>query len=552
MLLFEDYRSKITDDIKSVYADVEASDIGFDRTGHADFAFRTFRIAKSTGKKGEEILSRVSSVLSGKPYIESVSLDGPYINIKINPSAMLRDLHESVEIKGQFPDTFQDPERVSVEHTSTNPTGPLHVGRIRNTLLGDSIARILGRYGYRVTTQYFVNDSGRQIMALYEAYRRYNSGKKPDMETILSGYQRIYGEMEKDPTIENDIKNLMNSYENGDVDLMDRIKAIASIALDNINASLKSLDVKIDDYTWESDFIRSGELVEIIDSFSEILKDEDGAKYIMNPDGEKIFLRRGNGTSLYFTRDIAYHKYKARTYDWIIDILGEDHKGHAKNLQFVLKDLMDLPNRIDFVFNAYVSLESGKMSTRKGNAVTVDELLERTKEEALRIVSEKRPDLPEDKLQIISKSVAKSSIRFNIIRINANKQVVFKWSEALNFEGDSAPYIMYSYARACGILKHAGNAKPNHDNIVPQERDLIVTMYQYPYRIMEAKDSLRPDIIANYALDLVKKFNDFYRECPVSNSDEKTMGKRIRIVQIYKNIIEDVSKILGIELLEEM
>jgi arginyl-tRNA synthetase len=552
MLLFEDYRSKITDDIKAVYSDVKPSDIGFDRTGHADFAFRTFRIAKSTGKKGEEILSRVSSVLSGKPYIESVSLDGPYINIKINPSAMLRDLHESVEIKGQFPDTFQDPERVSVEHTSTNPTGPLHVGRIRNTLLGDSIARILGRYGYRVTTQYFVNDSGRQIMALYEAYRRYNSGKKPDMETILSGYQRIYGEMEKDPTIENDIKNLMNSYENGDVDLMDRIKAIASIALDNINASLKSLDVKIDDYTWESDFIRSGELVEIIDSFSEILKDEDGAKYILNPDEEKIFLRRGNGTSLYFTRDIAYHKYKARTYDWIIDILGEDHKGHAKNLQFVLKDLMDLPNRIDFVFNAYVSLESGKMSTRKGNAVTVDELLERTKEEALRIVSEKRPDLPEEKLQIISKSVAKSSIRFNIIRINANKQVVFKWSEALNFEGDSAPYIMYSYARACGILKHAGNAKPNHDNIVPQERDLIVTMYQYPYRIMEAKDSLRPDIIANYALDLVKKFNDFYRECPVSNSDEKTMGKRIRIVQIYKNIIEDVSKILGIELLEEM
>jgi arginyl-tRNA synthetase len=389
-------------------------------------------------------------------------------------------------------------------------------------------------------------------MALYEAYRRYNSGKKPSMDIILSGYQRIYGEMENDPTIENDIKELMNNYEKGDVELMDSIKAIASVALDNINTSLKSLGVKIDDYTWESDFIRSGELIEIVDSFSDILNDEDGAKYILNPDKEKIFLRRSNGTSLYFTRDIAYHKYKARTYDWIVDILGEDHKGHAKNLQFVLKDLMEMPNRIDFVFNAYVSLETGKMSTRKGNAVTVDELLERTKEEALKIVSEKRPDLPKDKLESISRSVAKSSIRFNIIRINANKQVVFKWSEALNFEGDSAPYIMYSYARACGILKHAGNARPNYDDIVPQERELIVTMYQYPYRITEAKDSLRPDIIANYTLDLVKKFNDFYRECPVSGSDEKTMGKRIRIVQIYKNIIEDISKLLGIELLEEM
>ncbi len=552
MLLFEDYRSKITDDIRSIYTDVDPSDVGFDRTGHADFAFRTFRISKSSGKKPDQILAEVSTVLSGRPYIENVSLEGPYINIRIKPSVMLRELDESVEIKGQFPDTFQDPERVSVEHTSTNPTGPLHVGRIRNTLLGDSIARILGRYGYRVTTQYFVNDSGRQIMALYEAYRRYNSGKKPSMDIILSGYQRIYGEMENDPTIENDIKELMNSYEKGDVELMDSIKAIASVALDNINTSLKSLGVKIDDYTWESDFIRSGELIEIVDSFSDILNDEDGAKYILNPDKEKIFLRRSNGTSLYFTRDIAYHKYKARTYDWIVDILGEDHKGHAKNLQFVLKDLMEMPNRIDFVFNAYVSLETGKMSTRKGNAVTVDELLERTKEEALKIVSEKRPDLPKDKLESISRSVAKSSIRFNIIRINANKQVVFKWSEALNFEGDSAPYIMYSYARACGILKHAGNARPNYDDIVPQERELIVTMYQYPYRITEAKDSLRPDIIANYTLDLVKKFNDFYRECPVSGSDEKTMGKRIRIVQIYKNIIEDISKLLGIELLEEM
>ena len=552
MLLFEDYRSKITDDIRSIYTDVDPSDVGFDRTGHADFAFRTFRISKSSGKKPDQILAEVSTVLSGRPYIENVSLEGPYINIRIKPSVMLRELDESVEIKGQFPDTFQDPERVSVEHTSTNPTGPLHVGRIRNTLLGDSIARILGRYGYRVTTQYFVNDSGRQIMALYEAYRRYNSGKKPSMDIILSGYQRIYGEMENDPTIENNIKELMNSYEKGDVELMDNIKAIASVALDNINTSLKSLGVKIDDYTWESDFIRSGELIEIVDSFSDILNDEDGAKYIMNPDKEKIFLRRSNGTSLYFTRDIAYHKYKARTYDWIVDILGEDHKGHAKNLQFVLKDLMEMPNRIDFVFNAYVSLETGKMSTRKGNAVTVDELLERTKEEAFKIVSEKRPDLPKDKLESISRSVAKSSIRFNIIRINANKQVVFKWSEALNFEGDSAPYIMYSYARACGILKHAGNARPNYDDIVPQERELIVTMYQYPYRITEAKDSLRPDIIANYTLDLVKKFNDFYRECPVSGSDEKTMGKRIRIVQIYKNIIEDISKLLGIELLEEM
>ena len=552
MLLFEDYRSKITDDIRNLYTDVDPSDVGFDRTGHADFAFRTFRISKSSGKKPDQILAEVSTVLSGRPYIENVSLKGPYINIRIKPSVMLRELDESVEIKGQFPDTFQDPERVSVEHTSTNPTGPLHVGRIRNTLLGDSIARILGRYGYRVTTQYFVNDSGRQIMALYEAYRRYNSGKKPSMDIILSGYQRIYGEMENDPTIENNIKELMNSYEKGDVELMDSIKSIASVALDNINTSLKSLGVKIDDYTWESDFIRSGELIDIVDSFSDILNDEDGAKYILNPDREKIFLRRSNGTSLYFTRDIAYHKYKARTYDWIVDILGEDHKGHAKNLQFVLKDLMEMPNRIDFVFNAYVSLETGKMSTRKGNAVTVDELLERTKEEALKIVSEKRPDLPKDKLEKISLSVAKSSIRFNIIRINANKQVVFKWSEALNFEGDSAPYIMYSYARACGILKHAGNASPNYDDIVPQERELIVTMYQYPYRITEAKDSLRPDIIANYTLDLVKKFNDFYRECPVSGSDEKTMGKRIRIVQIYKNIIEDISKLLGIELLEEM
>lgn len=552
MLLFNDLMEKIFDSVKQVIPEIEKRDLDMDKSGHADFSITLFRLAKLTGITADEAFGRISENLRSSEFIEKIEMAGNYVNITVKPRSYFNEIRDSINVKGMYPDIFQDPERVSVEHTSANPTGPLHVGRSRNSILGDSMARLLDRYGYRVTTQYFINDSGKQMLFLYEAYRRYSKELKE--ESLLEGYRQIYNDAKDDPSIEESINSLAERYEKGDNQLIEEIHEIASITLEGIKESLRFLGIEHNDYTFESDFIRSGEIDEILQTMEEYLKDEDGAVYVQLPDDRKIFLKRKDGTSLYFARDIAYHLYKLQNYDWLVDVLGEDHKLHASSLSYVLANMLDVENRIDMVFYGFVRLESGKMSTRRGNVVTLPGLIERMKEESYDIVKLKRPDLPADRLREISDDVASSSIRFNIVRVGANKPMVFRWSEALNFEGDSAPFIMYSYARASSILRKSGEQQSEGDpgEFTSHETDLLRQMYFYPYYLIQAKNSLRPDIIANYSLLLVKRFNDFYTNCTVLDKDEGVRNKRVSLVRMYKKILEDSCKIIGIKLLEEM
>lgn len=556
MLLFEDYREKILEGIRVKYPEVESSDVAIDDSGHGDFTFRTFRLLKQKGLKPDDVYNTLRKIFDKSDYIDSIEIVKGYINFSIKPEKLFSVIAESMKRTGEWPDTFQDPERVSVEHTSANPTGPLHIGRSRNSILGDSIARLLSRYGYRVTRQYFVNDSGKQVMALYYGYLKYGQGAEPTLDTLLTGYQKVYQDMEKDPTIEKEIEELIKSYERGDEELIKNVRKVTEVGLSSVVDVLSRLDIKNDDFTWESDFIRTGEIEDILKSLSGELKVEDGALYLELPNERKIFLKRSDGTSLYFARDIAYHLYKTLNYDWIIDVLGEDHKDHGNSMNYVLKELLDIQQKLDFVFYGFISLESGKMSTRKGNVVTLDDLIERTEEEAYNIVKEKRPELSGEALMSISKTVAASSIRFNIIRVNANKPMVFRWSEALNFEGDSAPYIMYSYARASSILKKAEGEEIHEaqqaSGYNDSEKKLIREMYLYPFNLVSAKDGLRPDVITNYALRLVRAFNDFYMSCPVLTAEAGERSKRLNLVSMYKTILEDVSSVIGIQLIEEM
>lgn len=572
MLIYQDFRSKIFEKLKEKYSSLEKQDLSLDRTGHGDYALRCFRIA-GKGDYGK-ICTGVRDLFADANYLEKIECDGPYVNFTLKAGAMFSAVHESIRTAGQYPDTFQDPERVVVEHTSTNPTGPIHIGRSRNSIIGDSVARLFSRVGYRVTTQYYVNDSGRQVMAMTLANRLYFKGKK-DVSSLLEGYQKIYRELESDPELKEKVDDILRAYEHGDEKTIDEVREICSITLEAIASSLKNLDIRIDDFVFESGFVRHGNLGEIMQDLSEYLKTEgaqkaasgtitehdestddetrNGARYIEMPDRRKVFLQRSDGTSLYFARDIAYHIFKALNADWIIDVLGEDHKDHGKALKYVLTELLDFRARLDFLFYGFVSLETGRMSTRRGTIVTLDDLIEKAVEEASAIVREKRSDLTDEQMNDIAEAVGKSSVRFNMIRVNPDKSMVFRWSEALSFEGDSAPYIIYSYARTSGILgKIPETAAAVTGNFNAEERALLRSIYLYPHYLYSAWESIRPDILAGYVLDLVKSFSDFYAKHSVLKAPEDEIGKRVELVKMYRKILEDACKILGIRLLEEM
>lgn len=572
MLLYQDFQAKIYEKLKSAFDRLDQQDLSVDRSGHGDYALKCFKLAQN--KDYDAVCRTVRETAGNEEYIEDIECSGPYINFRVKPQAMFNAVLDSLNTVEQYPDIFQDPERVVVEHTSTNPTGPIHVGRSRNSIIGDSIARLFTRVGYRVTTQYFVNDSGRQVMAMVLGNRLYFKGKR-DRDSLLRGYQKIYTELEQNDELQGQLEEITREYESGNQEIIQEVREICLSMLQGIRDSLSNLGIKIDDYIFESGFLTGGEVNTIMEELDEQLQTDEGsgvqtgnardhaditgsvpsggARYIETPYGRKIFLVRSDGTSLYTLRDIAYHLFKALNADWVIDVLGEDHKDHGKGLAYVLNDLLDYRAKLDFVFYAFVSLESGKMSTRKGVIVSLDDLVEKAIEEAGKIVKEKRKDLSEEQMRQIASVIGKSSVRFNMVRVNPDKAMVFRWDEALSFEGDSAPFIIYSYARTSGILNRIGKeGELNIDSFNDEERALMREIYLYPIHLLSAWKSIRPDIIASYILELVKSFSDFYSKHSVMNAPENELAKRVELIKMYRKILEDSCHILGINLLDEM
>ncbi len=542
MLLFDDYKKQLITKLNTVYK-IDDKDAEIN-TEHGDISIRLFRINDDQ----EKIRNNLYNILKREAYIERFEINGKYLNVWLKTKLMFDILDDAFQRLGIYPDVFQDAEKALVEHTSANPTGPIHIGRTRNSIIGDSIARIIERTGMRVMTQYYVNDSGKQVLYLYIGHEKFHNTEEPTVENLLDGYQKIYNNM--DDSIEKEVSELSKLYEKGDTETIKKIQDIAGIVLSSIMESLKKIDVNIMSYVWESSFIVNGATSRVMTMLENNIKSEGNAKYI-EYNGKKIYLTRSDGTSLYFVRDIAYHLYKAGDYDVIIDVLGEDHKEHAKNLSYVLKDLLNFNALLRFVFYDFISLETGKMSTRKGNIVTLDDLYEKTVEESIKVVREKRPEYTNEKTMEIALAIASSSIRFNISKVNQNKPMTFRWSEALNFEGDSAPYIMYAYARAKSIVKKIKNIKSIElKDFNEYERSLIKNMFLYPYYLRSAYENLRPDIIANYLLTLVKSFNDFYTNCPVIGSNEEY--KRSKIIEMFIKIMDDAAPLLGIKLLDEI
>jgi arginyl-tRNA synthetase len=550
MLLFQDMLELIRSGARKYIDSIEEKEVIFDPTEHAHITLRLIKYSR-TVPDFDSKLNRICEELEKMKFISSVKKEGAYINVNLNPLTVLRTISESVETAGIFPDSFQDPERISVEHTSTNPTGPIHMGRVRNSIIGDSVAKLIARYGYRVTTQYYVNDSGKQMLSLYLGYKKFHDGEKPTVDILLDGYLKIYSLFEKEGS-EKEVENLMEKYEKGDQKIINDVREIASVVLNSIVEDLSKLNIRFDEFTWESEFITTGETREVMKRLASNVETDpkDGAKYIDIPDLRKIYLERSNGTSLYVTRDIAYHMYKFSQYDRCIVILGEDHKEHGKIMDYIMHKLLEYNNQLDFLFYGYVNLESGKMSTRKGTSIPVKDVYEKLVEKARAEMESRYGSASEDTAQ----KIASSSLRFYLVKINPSKPITFKWEDALDFNGETAPFIMYSYTRAASIMdkvnEHIGNY--SDENLHDSETDLIVFLYQYPYKLKEAFNSLKPEILANYLLVLSKKFTKFYENCRVLDESDTIRKRRIEIIKIYMNIVEDCSRILGIENVRKM
>ncbi|MGC9138608.1 MAG: arginine--tRNA ligase [Thermoplasmata archaeon] len=526
--------------------------------GFGDFSYPLYDLVKNLRKSPEELGKIIISSMDLKN-IERVEIKGNYLNFYADSLSISEDFINKIRESGREALNFERKNRrVILEHTSANPTGPLHVGRGRNPIIGDTIGRLLKKYGYDVETHYYVNDAGRQSAILVYGYKnlKLDVNEKKSDHRLVPYYQKASELIENDDQAKLEIEKIMNSVERGDENTIMENREILGLVLEGIKQTLSRINVSFDRFYWETDLILNGSVKRVLEMLRDDMKEEEGAYYIeveLKGKREKVFLKRKDGTSLYFTRDIAYHLVKSELGDEMINVLGEDHKPHAEMLLQVLKKIKGNIN-IRNVFYSFVALPEGRMSTRRGRVVYLDDLIEESVEKAREEIIKRRNDLDPEAIETLSEKIGTGAVRFNILKIQSEKKLVFKWEEALNFEGDSSPFLQYSYARASSILrKESWKGQYSKDLVRDQaEVALLKMMLQYPEVIEDASRNLRPYRVAKYAIDLASAFNIFYTQCPVLKEREELKQNRLAMVHAFRLLMGDLLDLMGIEHPEEI
>jgi arginyl-tRNA synthetase len=527
---------------------------------HADLASTiTFTLAKKQKKSPVQIAENLVKIINNDPEFLEIGArseaKGPYINFFLDISYLIESLQAAV--KPGYGSLTKKGIRVVLEHTSANPNGPLHVGHIRNSIIGDTLARVFRKAGYGLEVQYYVNDMGRQIAIVVWGFDNLDSapleGEKEDAH-IARIYIAANREIEKDPSITQQVNTLMQLVEHGDPATVKKFRREVSRCLDGFAVTLNDLNIKHDRFVWESDFIRNGYTDRIIAKIKKLPQARDEETLALDLKefgfGNMYVIRRSDGTSVYAARDLAYHTWKSANFDRVIDVLGADHKLIASQLQCTMRLLGEkAPEIVHFEF---VSLPEGSMSTRAGKFVSADDLINEIRKRAFDEVTVRRPELNEEVRRAIAQSVGLAAVRYDIVKVTPEKSTVFDWNEALDFERQSGPYIQYAHARACSILEKAGTFSLCYELKTDQEIGLAKEIAKFPSIIEKVASELHPHVLATYARELADTFNTFYHYEQVLKSEGNIRDRRLTLVKAVQNTLKESLETLGIDAISTM
>lgn len=579
--MFRELRSEVEEAVETALSDLglPTDDLGVEEPPEDVPAVLAssvaFRLAGEVGAPPPKVAVDIAEEIDATPYdyLESAEPQGPYVNFFVSDAYYAETVAAGRDADyGSLPDTGKD---VVVEHTSANPTGPVHVGRARNPILGDSIARLLDFAGNDVERHYYVNDAGRQVAVFTWAYETFEESDLPDPERDRSDYDlvRYYrrgnayledADEEDAAAAEEEIAEIMQGLEAGEEETYERVAVVVDQVLGGMRQSLERLPAEFDEFVKETSFIRGGEADDVVDRLqaSEYAVYEDDAWQLdLSPFGfeKNLVFLRSDGTTLYTTRDLAHHEWKFENYDEAVTVLGEDHKLQAEQLDAALEILGNDTSDLRQTFYSWVNLPEGGMSTREGTGVDLDDLLDESVARAREEVEERldsriRDDeLDEDDIDRIARQVGIGAVRYDIVSKQPTKGITFEWERALDFEAQSAPYVQYVHARCRGILNEAESAGIEAETEISlldtdAERDLLRVIARFPAVIEEAAEDLEPHAVATYVREFAETFNRFYRECSVLNAeDDDVAAARLGLVEASRHTVANALSVLGIE-----
>jgi arginyl-tRNA synthetase len=563
-----------------------------------------FDLARTLHKAPSWISGEVSRKLETGGLVERVEIVGNYLNFFVDfPKLVDLTLRTIEETDEKYGCLEVKRGKVVIEHTSVNPTKPLHIGHGRNAVLGDTVARILRALGHEVEVQNYIDDMGRQVAETLLAYR--TTRKKPEakFDHVLGLiYSDFHKRIEREPRLEAEVRKILNELERAKGKTAAEARELAERCVAENLKTTDRLGIPYDLLVWESDLVRVGILEETLDalrSTSCLVEGTDrraGALVLKLSDYglEDKVLVRSDGTAVYTARDIAYQLWKfgktrsrlkfrlnsrrpdgTKTYETagagrasaefgkaevVVNVVGAEQKFPQRVVFTALKLLghrREYENSHHLAYE-HVWLPGERFSGRKGTWIgfSVDDVIEEAVARARVIVKEHAPSAGKEFWEEAAEFVGVGAVRYSLLSTSPEKKLVFKWEEALNFERNSGPAIQYSHARACSILRKArgkGGEHPPEVFETAQERRLVKLLAKFPEVVREAGERLQPHLLASYAAELALAFNTFYEACPVIDAGiPELRAARLRLVNCTRITLRNALGLMGITAPERM
>jgi arginyl-tRNA synthetase len=521
--------------------------------------------SKIIGKNPRTIAQEILDNLEENDVIDKLEIAGPgFINIFLKSKYLGEVLKKSRTEEYDF--SFLNREGdVIIDFSSPNIAKRMHIGHLRSTIIGDSITRIYKYLGYHMIADNHIGDWGTQFGKLIIGYRRWLD-KEAYKENPIEELERVYVEFSKlsesNPELEEEARLELKKLQDGDPENFALWKEFIKVSLDEYDKLYKRLDVHFDTYYGESFYhpMMQGVVEELVEKGLAV--EDDGAKVVFFPEEDNLFpciVQKKDGAFLYSTSDIATIKFKKEAYkiNKLIYLTDERQQDHFKQF-FKITDMLGWNVEKHHIWFGIMRFADGVFSTRKGNVIRLEQLLDEGKKRAYDIVQEKNPDLSEEEKDQIAEVVGVGAIKYADLSQNRQSPIIFEWDKILTFEGNTAPYLQYSYARIQSILRKAESEGKSitYDKEIKiedkLERALANHIAAFPISVLKASETFKPNIIADYLFELSKKFNSFYNSCPILNQEDELLYSRALIAKITGETIKDGLSLLGIKTLERM
>ena len=534
---------------------------------NGDYAFPCFHLAKVLKKAPPAIAEEIKEKIEvDEKYITKIEIAGGYLNFYINKKIQIEELFKEFSENEEYGKSkIGQGKNIIVEYSSPNIAKPFHIGHLRTTLIGNCLYRVYKYLGYNTTGINHLGDYGTQFGKMIEAYKMW--GKEYDLtedpiNKMMDMYVKINDLCKKDEEVLERCRENFKLLENGDKYCTELWEKFKELSLKEFSKIYDILNVKFDSYAGESFYQdKMDEVIQILESKGR-LTESNGAKIVDLEDrgiNTPCIIQKSDGSTIYATRDLAAILYRARTYDFdkCLYVVAYEQNLHFKQIFEVAKDLVDEKywKGLEHISYGMVSLPTGKMSTRLGNVVKIEQLISETINKAKEIIEEKNPNLP-DKDEV-AKKVGVGAIIFNTLASTNIKDQIFDWNVALNFQGETGPYIQYTYVRTRSVLEKIQEI-PNANEIKIEKLmdeyslNLIDLLYNFEDILKQVTCKNEPGILARYLIDVAKNYSIFYNENKIICEDKELQNARVYLTNCVSKVLKQGGCLLGMEMPEKM